>query len=242
MPRGAPDFANRKALETIYGVFDLGELAARLGSIVTFDRGGNVFFLDDFEKGLAKWETLATLPGGTVTLSSECARSGGFCARIYTGPSQGQYSWIRAFMPYPALGKLGFEFSWSTHTQNPWLSLEIALFTGTQAIIAAIRYSFLNYQIQYSDSTGTWRNLTTGLQLQKGRQLFHLVKLVINLDTHEYERLRFDTETYSMAGLPLGVTPNTTIPHLRVTIRNTVELVGNQLLYVDDMIITFNEV
>jgi len=54
MAHGTPDWGVTASKKTIYSLHDMGELAVRLGSIVSFDRRGDVIFSDSFQNGLGK--------------------------------------------------------------------------------------------------------------------------------------------------------------------------------------------
>jgi len=62
---GTPDWGVTAGARTVYQMTDLGELAVRLGSIVTHDRRGDVIFLEDFEEGMGRWRFPRTPLGET---------------------------------------------------------------------------------------------------------------------------------------------------------------------------------
>ena len=64
MGHGYPDYGTQGPVSTVHSIQDLGELAVRLGSIVTFDRRGNVLWLDGFDSGIGAWSK-----GGNVNYS-----------------------------------------------------------------------------------------------------------------------------------------------------------------------------
>ncbi|GAI56753.1 unnamed protein product, partial [marine sediment metagenome] len=80
MAHGQPDFGMYQIAKTIYRLADMGELAVRLGSIVTHDRRGDVIWMDNFDSGIAKWYQFASDDDGLVEWSAERSRSGGFSA------------------------------------------------------------------------------------------------------------------------------------------------------------------
>ena len=65
---GLPDYGMYAALENMGNLVDYGELATRLGSIVSFNREGNVIFWDDFEKTPIKWLNLTGGIRGRLSL------------------------------------------------------------------------------------------------------------------------------------------------------------------------------
>ena len=69
------------------------ELAARLGSPDTFDRRGDVLWMDDFESGL-KWRTSLLGTGSLIDLTATMAASGGKCCRLVTGSANNDYAYL----------------------------------------------------------------------------------------------------------------------------------------------------
>ncbi|GAI49683.1 unnamed protein product, partial [marine sediment metagenome] len=63
MSRGQPDYGSSAVKEVAGTLADMGELAARLSSIVEYDRRGDVVYLDDFEEPVLKWSPLAAGAG-----------------------------------------------------------------------------------------------------------------------------------------------------------------------------------
>ena len=57
MTHGVQDFGASSGQNSTYGLTDLGELAVRLGSPVSFDRRGDVVMMETFEDGLDAWVT-----------------------------------------------------------------------------------------------------------------------------------------------------------------------------------------
>jgi len=85
MAHGQPDYGMYTLANTIYRLTDMGELAARLGSINTYDRRGDVIFLDSFESGLTAWSPSSACTGSDLVQSAKHARSGGFSAKFVCG-------------------------------------------------------------------------------------------------------------------------------------------------------------
>ncbi len=88
----------------------LSETASRLGSIDTFDRRGQVLWMDDFEGGISKW-TLSGDAGYTIAASTDYAESGLVSCKMVTNAVLNNYAQIARMMPIPSLSKIGCEFS-----------------------------------------------------------------------------------------------------------------------------------
>jgi hypothetical protein len=113
MVHGHPDWGEGAIVSTIYRVMDLGELAVRLGSIDTFDRRGNVIFLENFEAGYLKWATSINGTGSSVSLVAGIARSGEHSCLLVGGPGVGRFADVTRSVAIPVIGKLGGEISFA---------------------------------------------------------------------------------------------------------------------------------
>ena len=62
MPRGQADFGQYAVKEVSASISDMGEVAARLGSIDIYDKRGDVVFFDNFEGAFLRWNRSVPLP------------------------------------------------------------------------------------------------------------------------------------------------------------------------------------
>lgn len=100
---------------------EFNELAVRLGSIISHDRRGTVYYNEDFEGPVFNWNTNVgtTPPLGAIFHSSENVRSGGQAVRILTPSATGEAAGCnRTFQPQDPNDKLGMELSFSLDTSN----------------------------------------------------------------------------------------------------------------------------
>jgi len=241
MPHGAPDFSNRQALSTIFAIFDLGEAVARLGSIVYFDRRGNVLLLEDFEAGLGRWGRVAGGGGVTPALSFTAVRSGQFSALLQTGAGAGSWSDMTLSVAYRTVGGLGVEFSFVSAASYALITLWFGLRTGTTLYRAGIRYNSVLDRLEYLDSANTWQVLDSGIKLDVGSMDIHTLKLVVDFSLATYKRVLLNALTYQMSTLALYSVSDIGAPRLDVEMRATAGIAQVERVYIDDVIITQNE-
>jgi len=110
----------------------MAELAARTGSIVTFDRQGSVVFLTDFETGMSSWESAANGTGASVGVSPEHARNGAFSVKMVGGSDGGRSAQISRAFPYPVLNKYGLETSIMFLYEVQYLIITLGLRDGAE--------------------------------------------------------------------------------------------------------------
>lgn len=241
MAHGHPDYGLEAPTKTIHTVTDLGELAARLSSIDTFDRRGDVVWLDDFESGLQKWELLGVGAGWSTTWSPDEARNGGFSAKLLTGPVAGRTVYMNHYQPYPVLSRMGFEFSFSRGVAWRELWLRIALYDGTYQHEAVIRWKFADSSFYYQDSGGVDVKLTPPLGIWVNVRLFNTLKLVVDFVKEEYFELIVNSQIFPLAGIKYEKTTPFPTKELIMQVGLETEVNLQALMHVEDAIITQNE-
>jgi len=241
MAHGHPDYGPGAPVSTIYGVLDMAELAARLGSIVTFDRRGNVIGLDDFESGLAQWYKGGSGTGHSVDWCSEYSRSGAFCAKLTGGSSLGLYSTMIKKLPYPVIGKLGVEVSFDITNDVNYFEVRFYLYDGTTLHEPTVRFTRSTGALAYYDENADYQDIVTGLTFRFSGELFKTVKLVVDFDNELYSRVIYNGTTYDLSSYQYFSEASAISPHLRIALFVTSEAASNGIAYVDDLIVTQNE-
>lgn len=248
MPHGGPDWGTLGPISTIYTIEDMAELAVRLGSIVTFDRRGNVVWLDDFEGGINCWRAGYQGTGAGVASSAESVRNGAFSAKLTPGNAEDDYAWAGHYCPYPVVSKVGFEISFALDDDTPLLDPELKATSFTHTLrdgsyyhYAELQYLSADRKLQYRDENLAWQDLATNLLLHTYKTLFHTVKLVIDLSTQKYVRAILDNVEYDMSTLSYYYTSGTSAAYWWQGVRAIARKTTNPSVYVDDAILTQNE-
>lgn len=241
MAHGTPDWGVTAGAVTTYQLTDLAELAARLGSIVTFDRRGDVIFLEDFESGLHKWSTLISGTGATVDLSSNRARTGRYSAHLVAGSSSSRFAEMMHYLPFPVLSSFGLECGFQLGGADDNLNLRLRLFDGANLREYQVRYVSVPQSLQYLDSTGSFVTFAIPDQLMGQSTLFFVAKLVIDATAGEYLRFILDQRSYPLAGIAAQTIASADYPHLEARLRNTGFAGFNNEMFIDTVILTQNE-
>jgi len=239
MAHGGPDWGTAGPLGTVYTIEDMAELAVRLGSPISFDRRGNVMWYDDFEHSLNKW--FIGLLGGSVAITNEKARTGALSCKVITDNITGSETHLIHREPYPALSRLGIEFSLLTTLDEAVLDLHFNIFTGTYAHIAAIKYDFTTHTWQYNNSLGLWADLPIPVRLIPSLYIFHTIKLVIDPETHHYKHFICNNVAYDMSALAYHYPADGRAPFIQIDINYYPTEDVSKTIYYDDIILTQNE-
>ena len=241
MAHGTPDWGVTAGAVTTYQLTDMGELAVRLGSIVSFDRRGDVIWMDDFESGLDKWLLNFSGTGATIELTTDWARSGRYAASLVAADDGSSSSDITRRLPFPALSRLAFEYSFQLSGSIGLLETVIQVFDGTNRTIYGVRWRDTDNDLQYLDADGNYVTFATGVNLFNPNETHHTLKLVVNTEDKEYLRFILDDTEYSLADIGARVAVNSTSPYLLVQSLLVGRSGQNDYAYIDDAIITQNE-
>jgi len=241
MPHGAPDFANVGPIETIHRLFDMGELAARLKSLVRYHRGGTFVQEDDFSAGYGNWAGGGSGTGNARTLRSDIHRSGGASVLLTCGSTLSLTSWLMRSFGYPVAGDIGVEVSFAGDSDDVKLELKVRWYGGRRLYRFGIRYDFNAETLDYLKYDNTWVAWQTDVKLDNEVGVFHTVKLVLDLDTFSYVRVILNEVSYALAVTQSGVSWIGDPEVLNVEILARGDSGVNKKLYVDDFILTENE-
>ncbi len=236
-------FSRTAPLESyLGGQISIAELAARLGSIHTFDRRGDILWYDDFESGnLNRWVVSTTGTGPSVSLSTAHARSGSLCCKFITGAALGNLTQISRNISYPFLSKLGAEVHVTIPSGTLYFTLTMTLYDGTSWYLASIRLDSNTGNLAYRDLSGTFQDFVTGLLLNVGDDTLHGLKFVVDFQNKKYARCIFGAHEYDLSRYVLYTSASVTNPVMSIIVAlNTMEN-AIKTSFLDDAVVTQNE-
>lgn len=241
MPHGQPDYGMYAPQETIAGLADMGELAVRLGSIVTFDRLGDVIDWDDFEGSAAKWNIVPSGDGAGAVISPVRAKSGSFCFMLTSGKTLDHNVGIYRFLAYPVLSRMGLEFSYGSRAAAGGWEMVLHLRHDSAGYLALLSYTYATRELVIAHGAvgvALIDTLTDYASLVYG---FHTVKIVADFVTKKYVRLIFDDNVYDLSDYDLRLVGAAAPDFLSAVFIHTGDLIDNWDLHLDDYILTQNE-
>ncbi|OGN97553.1 MAG: hypothetical protein A2Y89_06720 [Chloroflexi bacterium RBG_13_51_18] len=243
MAHGQPDYGMYSLAKTIYHMTDMGELAARLGSICTFDRRGDVVFLDDFESGLGSWQKIAGGTGSDAVISADNARNGFLSCKMTTGSDGTKLIRLARYLPLPVYSAFGVEFSVaiSPFAITGYLTGDILVYDGVNVNKFMIKYDLADQNLYMYDSAGAWVDMAMPYELQRYTYLFHTIKLVGDFSTDRWKRVIVDNFTVDLSGYAVYTAASAGNPMMEVNIILHTDDDANRYVYLDDFIITQNE-
>lgn len=202
MARGQADFGMYAPKALGGSLSDMADLAVRLGSIVEYDRRGDVIYLDDFTT--PKLRCLTSVDGtSSVVLDNDYSVSGGQCVLLTTQAAANKWAIIEHHIAPLVTGKHGSKIAISLYSMledTCWLLIQIQIFDGTYGHSPAIRLNPYAYTLEYLDENSAYQVFETDFKAESPHQSdFHNMKLVYDLDTGKYVRFLFDVLSWDLS-------------------------------------------
>lgn len=239
MARGHSDWGKIRKTGAVSSVADLGELAVRLGSINSFDRRGDVYWMDSFEDGIAGWAVVSAPAGGTGAQSTEFSRHKGNSLKATTPDSVGGTLGIQHYEALAFAGKSGWEIAVMSMGELAYLELIVDVLDAGRNRRAYVRLDIVGKEWEYEDVDGNFQSIATDVVFSEVETLFNLIKLVVDVTEFEYVRLLFNGDEWPLDGIAMRDIGATTGVYTRFQPR----LVANEEIecFFDTAIITLNE-
>lgn len=238
---GAPDWSVYRIDSVTYTVMDLAELAARLGSIVTFDRRGDVVWLDHFGHGLTKWTPILDGDDAAAAITPAHFLSHGYSAKLTCGSSATRLASLRSYKPYPRTQPLGLEASFTVEANHQDFSIYARTTTDGQTHLYQLLWSEADDTLFYFSTAGFPIALTPTVELQHDDACFHTLKLVFDPINHLYVRAILNHQQWDLSAIPPYILPLAGGPYLAIIIQYQGDAETNAVGYVDNVILTQDE-
>jgi hypothetical protein len=241
MGHGTPDWGAASPKETTYALGDMAELAARLGSIDTFERGGEVIFLSDFGDGLAAVETIATGTGGEVYPIVGQGLTKPISLILKTGNGEHDLAGIYKYFHYPVLGGVGTEISFRPASGLQELIAFVWLYDGAHFIDGEVRYNHEDGTIQVWKADATWVTIgTPGVQAED-LALYCTLKFTLDTVSGKYARVLFNSYRYPAGDYSPPVTPDLSDPQMSARVYAITGEEASVEVQIANFIVTQNE-
>jgi len=241
MSHGQPDFGAYAAKVTVGSLADMAELAARLGSVVTLDRRGDVIFFDDFEAPILNWTGAGDGVADEERLYPDKAFMGSQSAYLQTsGDIEDSAYIVRRFHATPNQ-RYGIEARLFQIMADSYFDIALYIYTGSKIHKAEWRYDGEGSKLFIWDSTGNWKEIATGIKTLPIRNEWLPMKLVIDSLNWKYVRGLFLGYEYDLSG-EATEEDNSEIPpciELSLAVTNITGVTGRALF--DNVIFTQNE-
>lgn len=195
---------------------DQAELAVRMGSIVSFDRRGQVHWMDHGQGGLSPWGITGSGTGNDVLIVADNTYWPGYAIKMVSGSDGGGVSQIdRPFHPQE-LNQWGVEVALFFPTEFDTFDIFIDLFTGTQVYEADYFIQRSDDGLYIADATLGAVKIATIANPVNAYGKYHLMKLVVDMETKQYVRALYDDEEFDISAYSTPVSAASDTPEARL--------------------------
>ena len=201
MPHGLPDWGLEGPKSTTYGLDDLGEHAARLGSPNLWDRRGDVVYISNFSDGFEAADSYVMGASCNTGLSCGHTRSGAYSIRVGSNGLAGCHSGIELRMPKPVASRLGAEFSFSQQGEGKIWRIWMNVNDRNRSWYMAVEQRDATMDLWYLGSDGLYHRLDAAVNLSMDDLPDQTLKLVVDLKLQQYVRTIFNDQEFPMTGL-----------------------------------------
>lgn len=241
MAHGTPDWGVTAGAVTTYQLSDMAELAARLGSPVTWDRRGEVIWWDDFEWGLTKWTGVIGGLNGSIALSTVRARNGRRSCALSAGADAGRFAEIYHYNAKGVNSRVGVEVWFSQGAAIEVFRVEETVYDGVNSTTFGVQWENAGNRLLYLNAAGAYTEFASAVDLMVQTTLFHSLKVVGDAATDLYVRCILDDREYSLAGIGGWVSGSGERPAISLVLVAFGSPGQNDTVFVDDVILTQNE-
>lgn len=245
--KGWPDYTRVTGLVENYDEFaqnypvGIGDGAARLGSIKTYDMRGRVYWMDDFKASILKWPTFSVGVGGSQRLSTYRARNGNQSVEFVSNTGVVRDSYMQHWVALPREVTIGAETHISLAANFGRATFTVRLYDGVNRCTASINIDEAANQIQYLDEFGAYADTGFNPGLTGATEHFHAIKMVWDYDTDEWLRVMYDHQELNLNREAMQNPGWPVPPAAQILVGNGGDGVNNVPIYVDDFIMTTME-
>ncbi len=224
-----------------FPVGDIGELAPRLGSPVTYDRRGEVLWYDIFERGVAGWTEETGGNDGTVRVTADRPLIGGFAALLSTPSSAGVNIAMTRYLNPSKVGKWGIEVAFAPITIFDTFDIEMNWIDGTNIWYGSIRVDHDAEDVSYLTTLTTWTKIADLEMIPMATVMYNRIKLVCDFESENFERIMINQTEYDLTDIAMLKRTSALGPYsnLNLSLNGNINLVRQ--MKVDSVIITSNE-
>lgn len=236
--RGQPDFGMYAAKTVTASISDMGEVAARLGSIVTYDKRGDVVDFDNFEEPILNWKTAGSSATCYARLDNTHVRSGSQAVKLHTEAVIDYNALIEKYTMLTGSKRLGLEISFSNISYTCYLLISMHYYDGSLLHDPSLLVYPSTGIVQLYNAAGNYIEIANFGAMLNLDHLYHTLKLVVDFDTDEYVRFLYTLHEYDISEHSIYTEEGEITPYLRTRIAIVNVSADESDAWIDDFIYT----
>jgi len=217
------------------------ELAARLGSLVHHDRRGQVTYLDDFSQGTGEWVLSGNGVGNEQIIVPTPSLNGGYAVKLTAGAAVGTMAQAFTCVPAVPTGSVGAAAIFSLGTAPDRVELNIKYYTGARVHWYTVRWDLNTELLRVRTGLAAWTQVAANVTPYYDEHFFNYIKLVFDADEEYYTRLLLNELGPDVTACERYSIGDVTTARIEAWVQVYSDVVGNDIIYLDSMVITTNE-
>lgn len=173
------------------------ELAVRLGSPVSYDWRGQVFWMETFGNGKGSVKTMSNGAGAAISIDPEYSLSDGFSLKLMGGSDGGRFAMAYGYGGQSPSPRVGISVAIAGYAERT--SISVRSKSDATRYAGKVRYEWATNYLYYQKSDGGYQLLATKY-MYGSSSVFNRLKLVIDAAKHEYVRFLINDTNYNLAG------------------------------------------
>ena len=235
------DFSKYLPYSSRFSTHDMGELAVRLGSPVTFDRRGEVIWMDVCDRGLSPYSPTGSGVGNSVRLSTRYPMHGCYVLELTAGSDAAVTSGVTKAMSNVAMLRCGLEVGFWLASLNEFLWISLRRYDGVLMHEAQVRLYATDEKLCYKDAAGNPVTLASVGGVDNPSAVYHHIKLVADFELNQYVRVQYNDQEFDLGGVPIYTLAAGDISQYRIYIMLLGRVAYNDRAYLSHVIVTGNE-
>jgi hypothetical protein len=199
----SPDYSKFLGSSIRFSLQDLGELAARLGSVMSYDRRGEILWFDNFAYGITGWTAVNSGTGSGVKLDAGNGLHSGYAAKLTAGSNGSRLAGIVKIFSIFETGRSAVEVCFEPTSGVEHIILRYTFTSGGLQYVAEIKIRYDNNTIEYQSSNGVYTTIVTDFDDEAVYTKLVFAKLVIDTNKKEYVRILVNHHQIDMTGIAI---------------------------------------
>lgn len=241
MPHGAPDWYGYRRTSKTHPLGDLAEHAVRLGAINSFDRRGDIAFIDSFEYGLQKWNQITGGAGANIEITPQYCLHGGYSIELTGGSDGSCYACIEHHGALLPTNQIGVEVAFSLASLIDQIHLQLITYDGTSVRNTVVRFNDVGNLLESYQGGGVFPLIHAVTPTPRNSYSFNHLKYVFNPITGHYVRAIFNNTEYDISQHTYHTIGSALAPCFIVYVWLYSRAANNDIAYIDNLIVTQDE-
>lgn len=217
------------------------ELAARLGSLKTYDRRGSVLDMQNFDSGLGSFELVKGGSGAYPVIAADRILSGGYSAYLYAPTGVTNASELRWYRGMAWAESFGVEIAFNLDALHGMLFFWCCLYDGAKSHPGVLRWNLDTGVLECLGGAGTYEEVATGLAVGVGKGKWNFLKLVIDTANDEYMRCLLGGTEIDMTSFEILDSADASPPYLYASVALYASASDAAEMWIDNLILTDRE-